>query len=82
MTSFNRNSPNHKVMATPQLGYIIISDGKWEVSSVAAEECEQRCCKADGEARLPRPRAAVGGRGSQRCTDWSRVVVPGGLLFL
>lgn len=27
---------------------------------MAAEECEQRCCKADGEARLPKPQSRGG----------------------
>lgn len=30
---------------------------------MAAEECEQRCCKADGEARLPKPQSRGGRQG-------------------
>lgn len=69
------------MLAIAQMGYITaMESGRsplWLLRNVS-----RGAARLPGKLDFQGPRVAEGGRGSQRCPDWPRVVVPGGLLFL
>lgn len=69
------------MLAIAQLGYITAMESErsplWLLRNVS-----RGAARLTGKLDFQGPRAAGGGRGSQRCIDWPWVVVPGGLLFL